>query len=147
MGEIRAIRVFVAIAEAGSLSAAGKCLSMPLATVSRHLSALEDKLGARLITRTTRRSALTESGVHYLEVCRQVLGQLEDAERRLAGEQAEPQGELGLTAPVLFGRMYVLPILVDFLESFPRVSARLFLTDRVVDLIDENLELHAAARL
>jgi DNA-binding transcriptional LysR family regulator len=141
MDRLAAIKVFAAIADAGSLSAAGRRLGMPLATVSRHLTGLEDDLGARLITRTTRDLALTEPGRHYLESCRRIIAELEAADRRVAGEQAEPQGELSVTAPVAFGRLHVLPIVTAFLKAFPQVTIRLFLIDRVVDLIEEGLDL------
>ena len=141
LDQLAAIRVFVAIAEGGSLSAAGRRLGMPLPTVSRHLMALEDRLDTRLVTRTTRRLALTEPGRHYLETCRRVIDELEAAERRLAGEQADPQGELALTAPVSFGRLHVLPVVTDYLRAFPRVAVRMLLLDRVVDLIEEGLDI------
>ena len=112
MDRFTAMRVFIAVADAGSLSAAGRRLSMPLATVSRHLAALQEQLGLRLFTRTTRGLALTEPGRSYLKTCRSVLDQLDAAERGLGGEHAEPQGELALTAPVVFGRLHVLPIVI-----------------------------------
>ena len=141
MDRLAAITVFVAIAEAGSLSAAGRRLGMPLPSVSRHLSALEDQVGARLITRTTRHLVLTEPGRHYLESCRRIIAELEAAEQRLAGGHDEPSGELAVTAPVVFGRLHVLPIMVEFLANFPRVTARMLLVDRVVDLIEEGLDV------
>ena len=141
MDQLNAMRVFVAVADAGGLSAAGRRLVMPLTTVSRQLKALEEALDARLVTRTTRRLALTEPGRAYLETCRRVLSDLDAAERRLTGEQAEPQGVLALTAPVAFGRRHVLPVVTDFLEDFPRMSVRMFLMDRVVDLVEEGLDL------
>ena len=141
MDRLAAINVFVAIAEAGSLSAAGRRLGMPLSTVSRYLAVLEDQVGVRLITRTTRELALTESGRHYLESCRRIVAELEAAELRLAGEHQEPQGELAVTAPVVFGRLQVLPVVVEFLRMFPRVTARLLLVDRTVDLIEEGLDV------
>jgi DNA-binding transcriptional LysR family regulator len=141
MDRLAALRVFVAVAETGSLSAAGRKLRMPLSTVSRHLKALEEGLGTRLITRTTRRLTLTESGRSYAATCRQVLDELDDAVRRLAGEQAEPRGELALTAPVVFGRLHVLPIVAAFLNAFPHVAARMLLVDRVVDLVEEDLDI------
>ena len=141
MDQLGAIRVFVAVAEHGSLSAARRRLHMPLTTVSRQLAALEGQLGLRLITRTTRRLTLTEAGRRYLEVCRHVLDQLQAVERRLAGEQEEPQGELALTAPVVFGRLHVLPIVAEFLDAFPRVRARMLLLDRVVDLLEEGIDV------
>jgi DNA-binding transcriptional LysR family regulator len=141
MDRLGAMRVFVAVADAGSLSAAGRRLHMPLTTVSRHLAALEDQVGARLITRTTRDLALTEPGRLYLESCRRILTEVEAAELRLAGEQGEPQGQLALSAPVVFGRLHLVPIVTEFLASFPRVTARLLLVDRVVDSIEEGIDL------
>jgi DNA-binding transcriptional LysR family regulator len=141
LDRLAAMRVFIAVADAGSLSAAGRRLGTPLATVSRHLKALEEQLGVRLLTRTTRRLALTEQGRSYIETCRRVLDELDAAELQLAGEHAEPQGELALTAPVVFGRLHVLPIMVDFLVAHPKVSARMLLVDRVVDLVEEGLDI------
>ncbi len=114
---------------------------MPLSTVSRHLKALEDELETRLITRTTRRLTLTGPGRAYAATCRQVLDELDTAARGLAGEHAEPRGELALTAPVLFGRLYVLPVVTAFLSGHKRVAARLLLVDRVVDLVEEGLDV------
>jgi DNA-binding transcriptional LysR family regulator len=139
MDRLAAIKVFVAIADAGSLSAAGRRLGMPLTTVSRHLAALEAQIGVRLITRTTRDLVLTEPGRHYLDTCQRVIAELDSADLRLAGEHAEPQGELALTAPVVFGRLHVLPI--EFLAIYPLVTARMLLVDRVVDLIEEGLDI------
>jgi len=141
MDRLASMRVFVAVADAGGLSAAGRRLAMPLTTVSRHLKTLEDALDVRLVTRTTRRLALTEPGRAYLDTCRRVLGDLDAAERRLTGEQAEPQGVLALTAPVVFGRWHVLPVVADYLDEFPRMGARMLLLDRVVDLVEEGLDL------
>jgi DNA-binding transcriptional LysR family regulator len=141
MDQLGAIKVFVAIADAGSLSAAGRHLGMPLTTVSRHLAALEEHLGVRLITRTTRGLALTEPGRNYLESSRRILAELEAASLRITGEQGEPQGELAITAPVVFGRLHVLPVATEFLKAFPRVTLRLLLLDRVVDLAEENLDV------
>jgi DNA-binding transcriptional LysR family regulator len=141
MDQLAAIKVFVAVADAGSLSAAGRRLSMPLTTVSRHLAALEDLVGVRLVNRTTRELALTETGRHYLESCRRILAELDAARLHVAGAQAEPQGELAITAPVAFGRLHVLPIVTAFLRSSPRVTARMLLIDRVVDLIEEGIDI------
>ncbi|HKB00307.1 MAG TPA: LysR substrate-binding domain-containing protein, partial [Methyloceanibacter sp.] len=99
------------------------------------------ELDTRLITRTTRRLVLTESGRSYAATCRQVLDELDDAGRRVAGAQTEPRGELALTAPVVFGRLHVLPIVAAFLNAFPRVAARMLLVDRVVDLVEEGLDV------
>lgn len=141
MDRLAAIRVFVAIADAGSLSAAGQRLGMPLATVSRHLKALEEALNTRLLTRTTRRLALTEPGQAYLEMCRRVLGDLDMAERHLAGEKAEPHGQLALTAPILFGRLHVRPVVSAYLDAYPHVTVRMLLVNRVVNLVEEGLDV------
>jgi DNA-binding transcriptional LysR family regulator len=141
MDQLAAIKVFVAIADAGSLSGAGKRLGMPLSTVSRHLKALEDELDTRLVTRTTRRLTLTGPGRAYAATCRRVLDELDDAGRSLAGEHAEPRGELALTAPVVFGRLHVLPVVNAFLNAYPHVTARMLLLDRVVDLVEEGLDV------
>lgn len=141
MDRLGAMRLFVAIAGAGSLSAAGRRHGMPLTTVSRKLAALEADLGARLVTRTTRHLALTEAGRNYLESCRRIIEELEVAEARVSGEQSEPLGELAITAPVVFGRLHVLPVVAEFLSRFPRVNARLLLLDRPVDLLEEGLDV------
>src|SRR5262249_13812626 len=141
MDRLAAMRVFTAVADAGSLSAAGRRLDMPLATVSRQLASLEGQLGVRLLTRTTRQLSLTEPGRQYLESCRRILAELEAAELALAGQHGEQRGEIAITAPALFGRLHVVPIVVQFLEAFPLVTARLLLVDRVVDLIEEGLDV------
>jgi DNA-binding transcriptional LysR family regulator len=141
MDRLAAMRVFTAVADAGSLSAAGRRLNIPLATVSRQLASLEEQLGMRLLTRTTRQLSLTEPGRQYLESCRRILAELEAAELALAGQHGEPRGEMAITAPALFGRLHVVPIVVQFLEAFPLVTARLLLVDRVVDLIEEGLDV------
>ncbi len=145
MDRIEAMGLFVAIADAGSLAAAGRRLRLPLQTVSRKLRALEEHLGVRLLTRTTRRLALTEEGRDYLDACRRVLADIEDAERRVAGRHAEPKGQLAITAPVVFGRLHVLPVLTEFLDAYPQVEARLMLLDRVIDLVEEGID--AAVRI
>ena len=98
-------------------------------------------VGARLIIRTTRDLALTETGRNYLESCRRILAELDAARLRVMGEQDEPQGELAITAPVAFGRLHVLPIVTAFLKTSPRVAVRLLLIDRVVDLLEEGIDI------
>ncbi len=141
MDRLAATRVFVAVADAGSLSAAARQLAMPLTTVSRQLAALEGELGTRLLARTTRRLTLTEPGRHYLEDCRRILEDLDAADMRLTGERDEPQGQLAVTAPIVFGRLHVLPIVNAFLARHRRIDVRLFLLDRSVDLIEEDLDV------
>ena len=141
MDRLGAMRLFAAIADAGSLSAAGRRLGVPLTTVSRKLAALEDDLGARLVTRSTRRLTLTEQGRQYLEACRRIIEELDAAEAQLSGTQGEPQGELAITAPVVFGRLHVLPLVSEFLSRYPRIDVRMLLLDRPVDLIEEGIDI------
>ena len=141
MDRLAAMRVFITVADAGSLSAAARRVGAPLTTVSRKVMALEERVGVRLITRTTRRLALTEPGRRYLETCRRVIADLDEAEQSLVGEHGEPRGELALTAPVVFGRLHVLPVAIEFLRSFPQVDVRLLLLDRNVDLIEEGQDI------
>lgn len=141
MDRLDAIRVFVAVAEEGSLSAAARRLGQPLATVSRKLAALEAALGSPLIGRTTRRLALNEPGRRYLEACRRLLADLDEAEAGLAGERGAPRGLLSVTAPVVFGRLHVVPVVADFLRAFPQVELRLTLADRIADLVEEQVDV------
>ncbi|MBW8760826.1 MAG: LysR family transcriptional regulator, partial [Burkholderiales bacterium] len=134
MDRFEAMTVFVAIAEAGSLSAAARKLEQPLATVSRKLTLLEAQLKTRLIARSTRRLELTDAGRDYLEASRQILEQVDEAERAAAGAYARPHGRLVISAPVVFGRLHLLPVVVEFLREFPDVDVRLIQADRVVNL-------------
>ncbi len=133
--------LLVAVAEHGSLSAAGRALQVPLATLSRKLSDLEARLGTRLLLRTTRKLTLTDAGVAYVAAARRILEQVEEAEREAAGEFTAPKGELVLTAPLMFGRLHVLPVVADFLAAFPDIDIRLLLSDRNVDLIDDHVDM------
>lgn len=141
MDQLQAMRVFVAVAREGSLSSAGRTLGLPVATVSRKLASLERHVGARLLSRTTRRTALTEAGRRYLDTCRRVLAEIEEADRSLTDEQQELHGVLAVTAPVAFGRLYVLPVVVEFLKAHPRLDVRLALDDRNVEMIDAGIDV------
>ena len=141
MDRFRAMTVFVAAAQAGSLSGAARQLSMPLTTVSRHLAWLEAHVGTTLIARTTRHMALTDAGSAYLEVCRRVLDDLDGAESALAGRGRELAGDFTMTAPIEFGRLHVLPIVQQFLATNPRVNCRLILSDRNVDLARDGVDV------
>jgi len=141
MDRLQAMNVFLSAVEGGSLSAAGRKLGMPLATVSRNLSELEAHLKARLLNRSTRGLALTDAGRDYLAACKRILEDVGEAERAAAGEYSEPRGELVLTAPIVFGRMHVLPVLTEFLAAFPEVDIRLVQSDRIVHLLDEHVDL------
>lgn len=141
MDRFRAMNIFVAVVEAGNLSAAARRLREPLTNVSRLLSQLEAHVACTLIDRTTRRMMLTNAGRDYLKTCRQVLRELEYAESRIAGQSTELSGEIAITAPVSFGRLHVLPMIAEFLNAYPRIDARLRLMDRVVDLMEEGIDV------
>lgn len=136
-----AMQLFLAVVEEGSLSAAARRLGIPLTTISRTLSDLERGLGARLLTRTTRRSEPTEAGSRYVAACRRILESVEEAEREVAGEYVAPKGELVLTAPIVFGRLHLLPVVTQFLARFPEIDIRLVLSDRFVDLVADHVDV------
>lgn len=141
MDRLEAMALLIAVIERGSLSAAARALNVPLATLSRKLSDLEALLGTRLLLRTTRKLALTDAGVAYVAAARRILEQVDDAERQAAGEYAEPKGELTLTAPLMFGRLHVLPLVAEFLAAHAAIGVRLVLSDRNVDLIDDHIDM------
>lgn len=141
MDKLRAMTTFVRIVESGSLSAAAERLGTSPTSVVRSLSALEKALGVRLLNRTTRRLALTDEGREYFERCRHLLAEVEAAEAVLLARQVQPAGRLVITAPVMFGRLHVAPVVTDFLAAFPEVRVELLLVDRVVDLLNEGIDL------
>jgi DNA-binding transcriptional LysR family regulator len=141
MDKLRAMRTFVQVVDDGSLTAAAMSLRSSLPAVVRMLAALEESLGARLVNRTTRRLALTDEGRRYLARCRQILADIDDAERDVSASQAEPSGPIALTAPVLFGQMYVAPAVMRFVQRYPKVTCKLTLVDRVVNLIEEDFDV------
>lgn len=141
MDRLRMMEVFVAVADAGSLASAGKALGLSPPVVTRVIAALEERLGVRLLNRTTRSLSLTEAGARYLESTRQVLAALDEAERSAAGATAIPSGHLRVTAPLTFGRMHLMPVLAGFLRSQPRVTATLVTLDRIANLIEEGFDV------
>lgn len=141
MDRLNAMSVLLAAVEAGSLSAAGRRLGMPLATVSRKIADLEAHLRTRLLNRSARRLTLTDAGADYVAACRRILEEVEEAEREAAGEYSAPRGELAVSAPVVFGRLHVLPVVADFLKTYPEIDVRLLLADRVVDLVAEHVDV------
>jgi len=141
MDKLRAMQTFVAIIDEGSLTAAARALDSSLPAVVRTLAALEEALGVRLLNRTTRRLSLTAEGQAYLDSCRHILGAVMEAEQRLTEQHGEPSGTLVVTAPVLFGQMYVAPAVTRFLQCYPGVSCRLIQLDRVVNLLEEGIDV------
>jgi DNA-binding transcriptional LysR family regulator len=145
MNRLDAMSVLVAVADAGSLSAAARALDIPLTTVSRKVAELEAHLNTRLLHRTTRQLSLTEAGISYVAACRRILEEIGEAERAATGEYASPKGELLVTAPEIFGRLHLVPVVAEFLAHYPEIDISLMLTDRVVHLIDEHVD--AAIRI
>lgn len=141
MDKLTAMATFVQIVDSGSLTAAAEVLGTSLPTVVRTLATLEKSLSVRLLNRTTRRITLTDEGRHYLEQCRRILSDIEDAELALTDQQSEPIGKLCITAPVMFGKIHVRPIVTRFMKQFNRINVELLLLDRTVNLIDEGIDV------
>jgi DNA-binding transcriptional LysR family regulator len=141
MDRFESMAVLLAAVEAGSLSAAGRTLGMPLATVSRKVSELETHVKARLLSRSTRKLILTDAGRDYVVACKRILEDVNEAERAASGEYSAPRGELIVTAPIVFGRLHVLPVTTEFLAAYPEVVVRLVLGDRVVNLLEDQVDL------
>lgn len=141
MDRLQAMAVFVAIVDTGSLSAAGRRLGVPLPTVSRKLADLESHLRTSLLVRSTRKLALTDAGAAFLASARRILDQVDEAERSAAGEYLAPQGELLVAAPILFGRLHVLPLVTAFLARHPEIRVRLELSDRNADIIEDHVDV------
>ncbi|MGY2372948.1 LysR family transcriptional regulator [Pseudomonas sp. SDO524_S393] len=141
MDRIEAMTLFLTTLETGSFSAAGRALRIPVQTVSRKIADLERCIGTQLLTRTTRKIGLTDAGAGYAQAARSILEQLAEAERIAAGEFVAPRGDLVISAPELFGRLHVLPIVSDFLERFADINIKLVLGDRNVDLFDDQIDL------
>jgi DNA-binding transcriptional LysR family regulator len=136
-----AMSVLLAVTDGGSLSAGARRLGMPLATVSRKVSELEAHLQTRLLNRGSRRLELTEAGQSYVAACRRILEDVVEAERTASGEYRVPRGELVITAPVVFGRRHVLPIVGAFLKAYPDIDVHITFADRVVNLLEEHVDV------
>lgn len=141
MDRFHAMRVFVRVADTGSFAEASRQLNMSPPAVTRAVSALEDLIGARLFTRTTRSVQLTEAGGRYFEDSKRILGDVEEAEASAAGSFATPTGTLTITASVMFGQIYIMPIVKEFLDAYPDVTVRLVFLDRVTNLVDEGMDV------
>lgn len=141
MDKFAAMRAFVAIVDEGSLSAAAAAQGRAPPSMVRILATLEAHLGVRLLHRTTRRMSLTGEGRVYLDRCRRILADVEEAEQAVAADGAAPRGEIRATAPILFGQRHVAPAVAEFVRRHPGVRVELLLLDRVVDLVDEGLDV------
>jgi DNA-binding transcriptional LysR family regulator len=141
MDRLEAMSAIIAVAETGSISAASRRLKSPVATISRKIAELEARLKAQLFQRTSRRMTLTDAGRSYIEACKRIVEQVEDAEREVSGEYRVPKGEMAVTAPWGLGHTHLLPQVVEFLDAYPDISVRLKLTDSVINLADENIDV------
>jgi DNA-binding transcriptional LysR family regulator len=141
MDRLESMSILLAVVEAGSLSAASRRLDTPLATVSRKVSELEAHLRTRLLNRSSRQLTLTDAGRSYVAACRRILEDVGEAERAASGEYSAPKGDLIVTAPIVFGRLHVLPVVMAFLKAYPDIDIRMVLADRVVNLLEDHVDL------
>jgi DNA-binding transcriptional LysR family regulator len=141
MDRLESMTLLVAAVEAGSLSAAARRLHVPPATMSRKVSELESHLRTRLLVRSTRRLGLTEAGRSYVEACKRILEDVAEAERAAAGEYRVPRGELVVAAPIVFGRLHLVPVIAEFLLAHGEIDVRLALADRMVSLFEERVDV------
>src|SRR6266581_6520850 len=141
MDRIDAMQAFVAVADLQSFAAAARKLRLSPPAVTRLIAALEDRLGARLLQRTTRSVTLTDAGTRYLERARRILADVEEAERAAESERTRPSGRLVVSAPLGFGRLHVSPVMTAYLKRYPEVSADLRLSDRMVNLVEDGIDL------
>ncbi|WP_367185331.1 LysR family transcriptional regulator [Rugamonas sp.] len=133
--------VFVAVGEEEGFAAAARRLDLSPAAVTRAIAALEEQLGVKLLLRTTRSVRLTEAGQRYLDDSRQILASIAEANEAAAGINAQPKGNLSVTASVLFGKAFVMPCIIDYLSQFPEVDVSAYFLDRVVNLVDEGMDV------
>jgi DNA-binding transcriptional LysR family regulator len=141
MDRFDAMTVFIGIVEAGSFSEASRRLGIPLATVSRKIADLEAHLKTQLFKRPARTLVLTDAGHSYLAACKRIIEQVEEAERDASGEYHAPTGELTVTAPDPLGHLHLMPIALEFMAAYPDIHLRLVLTDRVINLLEENIDV------
>ncbi|MCG8296489.1 LysR family transcriptional regulator [Pseudomonas entomophila] len=141
MDQIHLMKVFVAVGELESFAAAARRLAISPAAVTRAVSALEEQLGVKLLLRTTRSVRLTEAGGRYLEDTRHILASIVEANEAAAGINAAPKGDLAVTAPILFGKKFVMPCIVRYLQQYPEVDVSAYFLDRVVNLVEEGMDV------
>jgi DNA-binding transcriptional LysR family regulator len=141
MDRLQAMTTFVAVVDSGGFASAARKLNLSPPVVTRAVAELEERLGLRLLTRTTRVVRVTDAGARFAEDCRRILAEIDAAETAATGTHATPRGTLTLTAPVLFGQLYVTPILVRYLQRFPEVDAQCLFLDRVVNVVEEGIDV------
>ena len=141
MDRLDAMQAFLAVADLGSFAEAARRLRLSPAAVTRAVAQLEEQLGVMLLARTTRSVRLTERGALYRETCRRVLEDLNEGEKRVRGEDSAPRGTLTVAAPLAFGRLHVLPVVIGLLREHPALAVRLSLSDRIVSLVEEGVDI------
>ncbi|MGF1874696.1 LysR family transcriptional regulator [Photobacterium frigidiphilum] len=146
MDQLGAMRAFVRVVQMGSFSAAAREQDTTQATISKKVAALEKKLGAKLLSRTSRELSLTEVGADYYENCVIILSELDEAEAQVRSQIALPSGVLRVAAPVVFGRQFMAPILVEFLNAYPEIKVDLMLNDKHIDLIADGVDVAIRAK-
>jgi DNA-binding transcriptional LysR family regulator len=141
MDRLQAMATFVAVVDTGGFASAARKLQLSPPVVTRAVAELETRLGLRLLTRTTRIVRVTEAGARYADDCRRILAEIDEAELAATGVHQAPKGTLTLTAPVMFGQLYVTPLLTRYLQGFPQVDANCLFLDRVVNLVEEGIDV------
>ncbi len=135
------ISIFVAVVDANGLSGAARKLKVSPPVVTRAINELEENLGVRLLTRTTRVVRVTEAGARYAEDCRRILAELAEADESVSGQHSAPQGQIAITAPGWFGAKFITPVVTEYLERHPQVSASCWFMDRVVNMVEEGVDV------
>lgn len=141
MDRFDAIEAFVAVADCHGFAPAARKLGLSTSAVTRHIAALEERLGVRLLNRTTRAVSLTDPGLRFLERSRRILADLEEAEEMAESEQGEPMGRIVVSAPQVFGRLHVGPLVCEFMSRYPKVTAELLLSDRMINLVEDGIDV------
>ncbi|MFJ3486012.1 LysR family transcriptional regulator [Pseudomonas sp. NPDC090202] len=141
MDRFQEMQVFTAVAEEEGFAAAARRLNISPPSVTRVIAAMEERIGTQLLARTTRSLHLTEAGQRYLEDCRRILNEVDEAEEAAAGSYSRPRGHLNVTAPVLFGEQYIAPLLAEYVDLFPTVNLNVMLVDRVVNMMEEGVDV------
>lgn len=141
MDRFHLMQLFVRIVESGSFSAVAREMNMIQPTVSKQLTALEEKLGVRLLNRTTRRLSLTDAGREYYQRCKRILDEVQELESEVSDLQNRPTGTLRVNAPIAFGHLYLVPLSFQFREKYPGLAIDISLSDRYVDLVQEGIDI------
>ncbi len=141
MDRFDAIEAFVAVSESQGFAPAARRLGLSTSAITRHVAALEERLGVRLLNRTTRAVSLTDAGLRFLERARRILADLDEAEQMAEREQGEPLGRLAISAPQVFGRLHVAPLICEFMLRYPKITAELTLSDRVANLVEDGIDV------